>query len=91
MMFMIFFSLVLKYANSNILKDYINHRFLKARKFDIEKAKHMWADMLQWRKEFGADTIMEVIRVDFCLNSSYLYFHHIYHTDVFIRILSSKS
>ncbi|KAK4793558.1 hypothetical protein SAY86_023993 [Trapa natans] len=34
-------------------------RFLRARKFDLDKTKQMWSDMLQWRKEFGADIVME--------------------------------
>ncbi|CAN8257869.1 unnamed protein product [Cochlearia groenlandica] len=34
-------------------------RFLRARKLDIEKTKQMWIEMLEWRKEFEADTIIE--------------------------------
>ncbi|KAK3193236.1 hypothetical protein Dsin_024546 [Dipteronia sinensis] len=39
-------------------------RFLKARKFDLDKTVQMWAEMLNWRQKYGADTII----LDFVYN-----------------------
>ena len=35
-------------------------RFLKARKFDLDKTIEMWANHLKWREEFGTDEIDSV-------------------------------
>ncbi|GAA0150699.1 hypothetical protein LIER_09580 [Lithospermum erythrorhizon] len=39
-------------------------RFLRARDFNIEKAIQMWEEMLNWRREYGADTMLEGFRFD---------------------------
>uniref|UniRef100_A0A7N1A0P0 CRAL-TRIO domain-containing protein n=1 Tax=Kalanchoe fedtschenkoi TaxID=63787 RepID=A0A7N1A0P0_KALFE len=34
-------------------------RFLKARKFDFDRTLIMWSDMLHWRQEYGADSVLQ--------------------------------
>ncbi|XP_060191084.1 phosphatidylinositol/phosphatidylcholine transfer protein SFH13 [Lycium barbarum] len=34
-------------------------RFLKAKDLNVEKTIQMWEEMLNWRKEYGADTILQ--------------------------------
>ncbi|GAV73488.1 CRAL_TRIO domain-containing protein/CRAL_TRIO_N domain-containing protein [Cephalotus follicularis] len=37
-----------------------NCRFLKARKFDLDKTILMWAEMLNWRNEYSVDSIIQL-------------------------------
>jgi len=39
--------------------DYYLLRFLRARKFDMEKTKLMFNNFLEWRQNNGVDTILE--------------------------------
>ncbi|XP_057964857.1 phosphatidylinositol/phosphatidylcholine transfer protein SFH9 isoform X2 [Malania oleifera] len=48
-------------------------RFLKARKFDLDKTVHMWAEMLNWRKENAVNSILKGFTFD-----EYEYVQHYY-------------
>ncbi|KAH9533776.1 hypothetical protein CY35_18G070300 [Sphagnum magellanicum] len=53
-------------------------RFLRARAFNIAKAKAMFEAMLEWRKEIGADTIKETFQFPEreAIKELYPHFHH---------------
>lgn len=53
--------LLLPVTSLQIFFFFICLRFLKARKFDMDKTLNMWTEMLSWRKDNHIDTIMQVM------------------------------
>uniref|UniRef100_A0A0C9RR20 TSA: Wollemia nobilis Ref_Wollemi_Transcript_467_1501 transcribed RNA sequence n=1 Tax=Wollemia nobilis TaxID=56998 RepID=A0A0C9RR20_9CONI len=53
-------------------------RFLRARSFDVPKAKSMYEAMVEWRREIGADTIKETFHFPErkLIKELYPHFHH---------------
>ncbi|GAB2282073.1 Phosphatidylinositol/phosphatidylcholine transfer protein sfh9 [Dionaea muscipula] len=39
-------------------------RFLKARRFDLDKSVHMWEEMIKWRKDNRVDSIIQDFKYD---------------------------
>ncbi|KAI7984854.1 Phosphatidylinositol/phosphatidylcholine transfer protein SFH9, partial [Camellia lanceoleosa] len=52
-------------------------RFLNARKFDLDKIVHMWAEMLNWRKEHAVDFILTFVHDEY--EEVQHYYPHGYH------------
>ena len=47
-------------ANHPMYDDYYLLRFLRARKFDMEKTKLMFKNFIDWRKENDVDNVIDV-------------------------------
>lgn len=60
-------SLVTSLLNFLFFLSFFALRFLKARKFDMDKALNMFTEMLSWRKDNNIDTIMQVMWEDIYL------------------------
>jgi hypothetical protein len=54
------FVLVLLGVMPSDISQYLECRFLEARKFDFEMAAEMWEEMLERKNEFGTGTILKV-------------------------------